>query len=138
MSHYFVMFPFPGSSSTMNYFSGSLQSDLNTKCYGQGCSPCAVIIPEPITNQAIMKEMAEIAILYSQIVNDKIRLDVNLQKDESYAMARIFTLDGKLVYESANLDGISEIEVSGITEGIYLLEIYTNQRQEYRKVIVQH
>lgn len=139
-SIYFVKFPYPGGSSlTMNYFTGNMLNDLNTKCFNSSsCGSCEFVVQEKkyITDKTMLDSNQVLIQPYP--VAENLHIEFPLLDKEFTFNLRLFNMEGKLVMEQKNLSGVLDINTSDIANGVYILEIQSELGSELKKIIINH
>ena len=87
-------------------------SNLNTQSFTNNLNSKLLIYPNPSTN----------------------RIKVNIINNEEITTVKLFDLLGEEVLSSENK---SEYDISGITNGIYIIKVFTNESDYNSKIIIR-
>jgi hypothetical protein len=141
MSMYFVKFPYPNSnSSTLNYFTGDLLSDLNKTCYnGSSCNPCAAVLSGEGNNKEHDKGQADSMQIniYPFPANDFIELEVPFEQAKVMTM-KLVDLEGRVLFEGILSESKTRILTSEFANGIYILELGSSNRRIQKRILINH
>lgn len=139
-STYLVKFPYPGGSSlTMNYFTGIMLNDLNTKCYNSGsCGSCEFAVQEKkyITDKTILDSNKVLIQPYP--VAETLHIEFPLLEKSLSFNLRLINMEGKVIIERKNISGVLDINTFDFANGVYILEIQSELGIELKKIIINH
>jgi hypothetical protein len=62
---------------------------------------------------------------------------VHLPKRGSYSTVKIFDVQGRNCYEDALPESESMLDLSRLMKGIYLIQINSDGKQEYHKILIK-
>jgi hypothetical protein len=136
ISHYLLMFPYPGGGYTMNYFTGNMEKTINTRCYKTPCNACEQVIEYDQSGAKNMKGTISAVMIAPSPVGSELHVAKNYQDSIVYGI-RLYALDGRVMYQGS-LAGLNlVIPVETFAEGIYLLEIHNGYATETKKIIIR-
>jgi len=94
-----------------------------------GCS-------ESIGAITAINEFAEDSKLFTNIYPNPTTSIVHLSALNKIEVVRVFDLSGKLLHNVANNAATIDIDLSAFTNGVYLVQISTEKREEIKKVLL--
>ena len=124
---------FPEEGSTFIDWSGDVSGAINPVTVVMNCNKSVTAnLDIPSKNNSLEEVLVEV---YPNPASEM--LFVNLPSDARGAKFCIFDAGGKIFIQQAISSGINQIDISGVKEGFYMVNIISNNNNQVSKLIVK-
>lgn len=144
MSLYFVKFSYPNSnSSTLNFFTGDLNPNLNKICFnGSACNPCNLAIEDGKSKyseeeKSVLNDTFQVSV-YPFPASNYVELELPVVKNGEQFLMRLLDIEGRVLYHSALTEGKTRIPTSEYSSGVYFLEVSSTHQKVLKRVLINH
>lgn len=133
-----------GSYDNLSFFwnpggpDGVGQDSLSDVCFGEYTLTlnnelgCGVVVDFIVGNLELLSLSDNEILIYPIPFNDHL----NIQSSEKINSVIIFDLNGRVIYEEFNPEGISEIPLNHVESGTYFLELnFLNSQKVYKRIL---
>lgn len=130
-----MKFPYPGSGTTINDFTGSMESNILLTCYNPN-DPGGVPASNNYTSLNNFINSSG-PIVYPNPASDDFFIEID--KSVKIVEVSIITLTGSLIYKKIGMDGESLlcIDASDFPAGQYYIKMISESDVYYKQIIIE-